>query len=52
MLHFHVLDVFLKHGIHYHSLVAGTIAPQWKTIFKVTNLIAGLIGGSIGNGVY
>ena len=33
-------------------MTSGTTAPQWETIFKITNLISGLIGGSIGNGVY
>ena len=46
------LESSLQHGLHYHSLAAGTTAPQWQGIFKFTNSIAGLIGGSIGNVMY
>jgi RHS repeat-associated protein len=43
------LEASLQHGLHYHSLSAGTTAPQWELIFKISNLIAGVLGGSIGN---
>ena len=46
------LEASLQHGLHYHSLAAGTTASQWQGIFKLVNSIAGLIGGSIGNGIY
>lgn len=46
------LEASLQHGLHYHSLAAGTTAPQWQAIFKGVNLVAGLIGGGIGNAIY
>ena len=46
------LEASLQHGLHYHSLAAGTTAPQWELIFKISNLIAGALGGSIGNVLY
>lgn len=46
------LEASIQHGLHYHSLAAGTTAPQWKLIFNISNSIAGLIGGHIGNALY
>lgn len=46
------LESSIQHGLHYHSSAVGTTAPQWQLIFKVSNIIAGLIGGSIGNAIY
>ena len=45
------LEASIQHGLHYHSLAVGTTAPQWKFIFKISNLLAGLIGGGIGNAI-
>ena len=45
------LEASIQHGLHYHSLAAGTTAPQWKLIFMISNVIAGLMGGGLGNAI-